>query len=243
MIAFEKVSKKFKQKNVEIRALNEVTLTIDTQEVFGVVGESGSGKSTFLRLINHLESPDSGEVFVDGVNFSLLNTKEQRKKRQKMGMIFQQFNLLGNKTVKENVDLPLKLQRRNEPDKIEQMLQFVKMAEKADQYPSSLSGGEKQRVAIARALAMGPEILLCDEPTSALDDQHTYEMIQLLAEIHHTFAATIIIVSHELEVIKALCNRTAILEKGKLLAVTSIKNDENFTHYENYYERVKEILG
>lgn len=242
MITFENVTKKYVKNNTEFIALNNINLTIESQEMFGVVGESGSGKSTFLRLINGLESVSFGRVLIDNIDFGTLSPQMQREKQQQIGMIFQHFNLLGNKTVFDNVALPLKLQRKLQPQTIMNMLDFVNMAHKAKHYPVELSGGEKQRVAIARALSIKPNILLCDEPTSALDDKNGEEIMQVLKQVQTEFHTTIVFVSHELNKVKRWCERAAILEKGNLLAVTTISKSAQNAHYSSYYERALAML-
>lgn len=242
MIELTDVTKVFLQGGKEVKALQNINLTIAPQEVFGIVGQSGSGKSTLLRLINHLEQPSSGKVIVSGIDATQLSQQAQRQFRQKTGMIFQQFNLLSNKTVRQNIALPLKLQGKQAMIKVDQMLSFVNLTNKADYYPSQLSGGEKQRVAIARALVIEPTVLLCDEPTSALDEQHTVEILKVLQRVQATFATTIIIVSHEFSVIKSLCQRAAVLDGGKLVALTDVTAEKVQPTYDSYVNRALELL-
>lgn len=242
MITFENVSKYYSQNNKKITAIKDIDLVIHSNEIFGVIGESGSGKSTLLKLLNTLEKPDAGRITVNGKNLSERTEKEQREERKKTGMIFQHFNLLYNKTVAENVALPLKLSGINDQKKVNEALRFVKMEEKSDRFPTQLSGGEKQRAAIARALISDPKLLLCDEPTSALDGQHVYETAGLLKKVNESFGTTIVIVSHELELIRGLCSRAAIMEKGKILETLTISRTEETKTFSSYYDRVKEAL-
>ncbi|EOH96461.1 hypothetical protein UAY_02829 [Enterococcus moraviensis ATCC BAA-383] len=243
MITFEHVSKNYSHNGSIIKALDNVELKINEQEVFGVIGESGSGKSTLLRMINTLEYPSEGQVKVAGVDLMQRNETEQRQNRKQIGMIFQQFNLLYNQTVKENIGLPLHLNKSYDQKRVEEVLNFVRLGEKGMHYPSQLSGGEKQRVGIARALITQPKILLCDEPTSALDGQNAYDVMELLRKINRTFGTTMVIVSHELNLIKQLCDRTAILENGKVLETLAIQKEQQQQRFGSYYERVRENLG
>ncbi|MBP1039901.1 ATP-binding cassette domain-containing protein [Vagococcus sp. BWB3-3] len=243
MIQFKNVSKTYGQGKYQPKALAAISLEIATEERFGIVGASGSGKSTLLRLINQLETPDTGHILLKGENISCLSTKEQRLNRQKIGMIFQQFHLLNNKTVYENVALPLKLQGKNKQPRVREMMDFVNISNLAHQSPQQLSGGQKQRVAIARALSYDPQILLCDEPTSALDDQHTEEIIQLLKKVHQHFRTTMLIVSHDFSVIRQLCTRAAILEDGHLLDVIQVAPAAKAAIFESYYHRALESLS
>lgn len=243
MIRFEQVSKSYSHKKVTVKALDNVDLQINDHELFGVIGESGSGKSTLLRMINTLERSSQGTVKVAGVDLMQLSEAEQRQNRKQIGMIFQQFNLLYNQTVNENIGLPLRLNKTYDQKRVQEVLDFVRLSEKGEQYPRQLSGGEKQRVGIARALITQPKILLCDEPTSALDGQNAYDIMELLRKINQTFGTTMVIVSHELTLIKQLCNRTAILEKGKVLETLAIQKEQQQLQFGTYYERVRESLG
>ena len=243
MIEFRHVTKTFPHGGSTVTALDGIDLTIADHEMVGVVGESGSGKSTLLRLINHLEAPTSGTVLVDGEDLGALPARQQRARRRRIAMVFQQFNLLANSTVFDNVAMPLSLQRRREPDTVMQMLEFVKMAGHRHKNPSQLSGGEKQRVAIARALSTRPQILLCDEPTSALDSGHSEEVMETLRDVRARFDTTIVLVSHELDVIKSSCDRAAVLEQGRLAAVTEVTPPPPRRRYESYAERAREFLA
>jgi D-methionine transport system ATP-binding protein len=202
-------------------AVRSLSLDIHAGDVFGLIGKSGAGKSTLLRLINLLERPDAGQVIVGGRDLMTLSRRELRDTRQTLGMIFQQFNLIQNATVADNVAFPLKIHARHSRAEIavrvSECLRLVGLEEKADAYPAQLSGGQKQRVAIARALAPRPQVLLCDEPTSALDSETTRELLQTLRDINRKLGVTIVIVTHELSVVEALCRNVAILERGELV--------------------------
>ncbi|MBO0439857.1 methionine ABC transporter ATP-binding protein [Candidatus Enterococcus ikei] len=243
MITFEQVSKFYSHNGVAVTALDHIDLKIQDHEIFGVIGESGSGKSTLLRMINTLELPSQGKIKIAGTDLMQLNDTQKRKSRKKIGMIFQQFNLLYNQTVNENIALPLRLNKAYDQQKVREVLEFVRLSDKGDHYPRQLSGGEKQRVGIARALITKPEMLLCDEPTSALDGQNAYDILELLRRINQTFGTTMVIVSHELNLIKQLCNRTAILEKGKVVETLEIQKGQQQPQFSSYYERVRESLG
>lgn len=242
MIALTNVVKEFKGDDGPVKALNGITVHIEQSETFGIIGESGSGKSTLLRMINALETPDHGEIVVDGNNVSSLSAKALRLYRKKIGMIFQQFNLLNNKTVIENIMLPLKLHHFESALDIDEVLEFVGSSDKKNNYPSQLSGGQKQRVGIARALITNPKILLCDEPTSALDEKTTDEIVQVLKRAHKVYGMTIVVVTHELNVIKQLCDRTLVLEKGNVIDTIDIKPSSSTVSEESYYERILEVL-
>ncbi|PRZ16470.1 D-methionine transport system ATP-binding protein [Laceyella sediminis] len=203
-----------------VTALDGVTLTINRGDIFGIVGYSGAGKSTLLRLINGLEMPTKGEVIVDGKEISRLKERELRQARQKIGMIFQHFHLLWSRTVRENVAFPLEvagLPKEQIRKRVDQLLERVGLAERADAYPSQLSGGQKQRVGIARALANEPDILLCDEATSALDPETTASILQLLKEIHREMGITLVLITHEMSVVRQICNKMAVMENGRVV--------------------------
>ena len=235
-------TKRFEGKSGSFLAVDNISLSIKDQEVFGVVGESGAGKSTLVRFINALERPDSGQVLVDNVEVMSLSKGELQYFRKDIGMIFQQFNLLNNKTVAENVHLALEIHPYDDPLSVDEVLSFVGLSDKKDHYPSQLSGGQKQRVGIARALVTRPKILLCDEPTSALDAKMTDEIVSVLKRAHAKFNMAIVIVTHELDVIKAMCHRTAILEHGKLVDVLDIKESDYMPEAKSYHDRVLEVL-
>ncbi|HIV81319.1 MAG TPA: ATP-binding cassette domain-containing protein, partial [Candidatus Salinicoccus merdavium] len=222
MINMNSVTKTYQGKNGPFNAVDNVSLKVEDNEIFGLIGESGAGKSTLLRFINALESPTEGHVTVDDTDVFHLSRKQLRQHQKGIGMIFQQFNLLNNKSVRENIHLPLELHKYENPLTVEEVLAFVGLPDKADNYPSQLSGGEKQRVGIARALITRPKILLCDEPTSALDESTTEEIVDVLKRAHKAFDMTILVVTHELNVIKSMCRRCAVLEKGRLIDIIDI---------------------
>ncbi len=221
MIEFDDVHKAYRVGGRDVAALQPTRLTIAAGRIFGLIGHSGAGKSTLLRLINRLEEPSGGRVLVEGVDVATLDGKGLRRLRQRIGMIFQHFNLLASKTVADNVALPLKLAgelpRREIDARVARLLARVGLAEHAGKYPAQLSGGQKQRVGIARALATEPSILLCDEATSALDPQTTASVLQLLAELNRELNLTIVLITHEMEVIRRVCDRVAVLDAGAIV--------------------------
>ncbi|MBS4210134.1 methionine ABC transporter ATP-binding protein [Bacillus sp. FJAT-50079] len=220
MIEFCEVSKVFASGNRQIEALKDINMTVEKGDIFGVIGFSGAGKSTLIRTVNLLEYPTSGEVIVDGVNLANLSERNLREAKKKIGMIFQHFNLLNSKTVYDNVAMPLLLSNKKKKEikkRVDEVLRFVGLEDKAKNYPDQLSGGQKQRVGIARALVTNPSILLCDEATSALDPQTTKSILQLLKQINQQYKITILIITHEMEVIKDICNRVAVMEDGRVI--------------------------
>ncbi|PXW16334.1 MULTISPECIES: methionine ABC transporter ATP-binding protein [Chryseobacterium] len=220
MIEIRNISKTFHQKKQSFKALDKVSLTIDKGDIVGIIGFSGAGKSTLIRTVNLLERPDEGQIIINGKDFTKLSSKQLAEERKKIGMIFQHFNLLSSRTVFDNVALPLELDHTSKDDinrKVNELLKIVGLEDKANDYPKSLSGGQKQRVAIARALANDPHLLLCDEATSALDPATTQSILQLLRDINQRLGITILLITHEMEVIKAVCNHVAVIDKGKLL--------------------------
>lgn len=245
MIEFNQVSKSFTNNDETIQALSDVQLTINDREIFGLVGESGAGKSTMLRFINALDQPSAGRVLVDGIEVNQLSGKSLRHFRKDIGMVFQQFNLLNNKTVADNVALPLTLHHYENALTVDEVLDFVGLLDKKNHYPSQLSGGQKQRVGIARALITRPKILLCDEPTSALDMTTTNEIVQVLKQAHQTYQVTMVVVTHELDVIKALCQRVAILEAGQITKVVELEQNDHQTELtdQSYSAHVLEVLA
>lgn len=221
------LSKVYQDKSVKNMALDDVNLDIYKGEIFGIIGMSGAGKSTLVRTLNRLEDVTSGEVIFDGKNLEKLNRKEIRKIRKNIAMIFQGFNLLMQKSVVQNVELPLKLagvSKHERRKRAEEMLNIVGLSEKLNAYPMQLSGGQRQRVAIARALAMNPQVLLCDEATSALDPKITDEILSLLKDINQRMRLTIIIITHEMGVIEKICDRVAIIDKGKLAELGGVQD-------------------
>lgn len=222
VIRLDAVQKTFSLPNGDVfDAVRSVSLDIAQGDVFGLIGTSGAGKSTLLRLINLLERPDAGRVLVGGRDLTQLSRSELRDTRQNIGMVFQQFNLLQNASVFDNVAFPLKIHGRHSRAEIDarvrECLALVGLAEKIDTYPAQLSGGQKQRVAIARALAPRPQVLLCDEPTSALDTETTRALLQTLRDINQKIGVTIVIVTHELSVVELLCRHVAIMEHGRVV--------------------------
>lgn len=242
LIDIKGATKSFVGKNGDFKAVDNVTLSITGKEIFGIIGESGAGKSTLMRFINALEMPDAGQVIVDGIDVGTLNKKSLRKHQKDIGMIFQHFNLLNNKTVEENIKLPLELHKYKNPLSVDEVIKFVGLEDKKENYPAELSGGEKQRVGIARALVTRPMILLCDEPTSALDENTTDEIVGVLRKAQNEFDMTVVIVTHELNVIKQLCNRAAILERGRLIDTIDVNHSVTDRSDQSYYERVLEVL-
>ncbi len=221
MIEFHDVYKTYRVNGRDIQALKPTSLSVRAGEVFGLIGHSGAGKSTLLRLINRLEEPSGGRIVVDGVEVTALAPEGLRRFRRQVGMIFQHFNLLSSKTVADNVAMPLRLAGEMPPAairaRVAELLRRVGLSEHADKYPAQLSGGQKQRVGIARALATGPKILLCDEATSALDPQTTAQVLQLLAEINRELGLTILLITHEMDVIRRVCDRVAVIEDGAIV--------------------------
>lgn len=215
MITLDNVSKRFDL----FEAVQSVSLNIKSGEIYGIIGASGAGKSTLLRLMNLIEHPDEGKVIIDGVTLNHLKGKRIRHMRQSIAMIFQGYHLVGNKTVYDNVVVPLELSKvpkKVQREKVMESLRFVGLEMLKDQYPRQLSGGQKQRVAIARAVVNQPKVLLCDEPTSSLDPNTTAEVLNLLKRINQEFGVTIVIVSHEMEVIKSVCERVTVMENGQV---------------------------
>lgn len=225
MIIFENIKKTYIKNKQQVHALNDINLTVDTGDIYGLIGWSGAGKSSLIRLVNQLEKPTSGIVKVDGVDLNKLDVKAQRAHKKKIGMIFQHFNLLESKTVAQNIAIPLVLQGINKEEierRVEAMLSYVDLSGKKASYPSQLSGGQKQRVGIARALITEPSILLCDEATSALDPQTTLSILKLLKQINSERNITILLVTHEMEVISSICNKVAVMEKGQVIEQGSV---------------------
>ena len=218
-ILIQNVCKTFSTKEGEVQALKNVNLSIGSGDIFGIIGMSGAGKSTLVRCMNFLEVPSEGQVLIDGKSLGDFSEKELRKEREKIGMIFQHFNLLMQKNVLENVCFPLYIQGKKKPEarkKALELLEIVGLADKANAYPAQLSGGQKQRVAIARALASDPQILLCDEATSALDPQTTSSILELLKDINQKFQITIVIITHQMAVVREICTHVAIMKDGEV---------------------------
>ena len=224
MIKVEHVSKTYKAKQGTVEAVKDVSLEISRGEIFGIIGFSGAGKSTLIRLLNGLESVTSGQISINGKDITKLKRKALLKERQKIAMIFQHFNLLWSRTVEENIAFSLEIagvakDARNR--KVKELIELVGLSDREKAYPSELSGGQKQRVGIARALANDPEVLLCDEATSALDPVTTKQILSLLKEINRKLGITIILVTHEMEVIKQICDNVAVMENGEIIELSS----------------------
>jgi len=220
MIQLKDVAVTFKQKGKTVHAVRPVSLHVEEGDIYGIVGYSGAGKSTLVRLINLLQRPTEGEVLVDGVQLEQLSYRELRQKRKSIGMIFQHFNLMQSRTIFQNVEFPLKYTGKSKAErrkKVLELLELVGLADKEKAYPSQLSGGQKQRVAIARALANDPKILLCDEATSALDPRTTRQILQLLKELNKKLNLTIVLITHEMQVVKDICNKVAVMEDGNVI--------------------------
>ena len=231
MIRLEQITKTFQSGRKMVTAVDNVSLSVNDGEIFGVIGFSGAGKSTLVRCINLLERPTSGKVWLDDVELTALPAAEIRRRRQEIGMIFQQFNLFAARTVFDNVAFPLrrqKLSRAAREQRVTELLKLVGLEQKAGAYPSELSGGQKQRVAIARALASGPKVLLCDEATSALDPQTTRATLRLLKELNRKLGLTIILITHEMQVVKEICDRVAVMENGRV-----VEEGDVFTVFSN----------
>ena len=219
MIELRHISKDFGTGEHAVHAVQDVSLTVATGEIFGIIGFSGAGKSTLVRCINLLERPTSGEVLLDGQELTALPPKQLRQTRKKIGMIFQHFNLMPSRTVAGNVAYPLRgsgLSREQIAAKVQSLLELVGIGNKADAFPSQLSGGQKQRVAIARALANDPSVLLCDEATSALDPQTTKAILHLLRDLNAKLGLTIVLITHEMAVVREICHRVAVMEHGRV---------------------------
>jgi len=220
MIELKNITKTFSQKNRTVTALSGVSLNVPEGKIFGVIGASGAGKSTLIRCVNLLEQPISGDVIVDGQNMVTLSRAQLAKARRQIGMIFQHFNLLSSRTVFENIAFPLELDNTPKYEikkRVSELLELVGLEEKHNDYPSSLSGGQKQRVAIARTLASNPKVLLCDEATSALDPATTSSILALLKDINQRLNITILLITHEMNVVKAICDEVAVISEGRLI--------------------------
>ena len=254
MIRLENVSKTFTDSNKEVHAVNNVSLTINDGDIFGIIGFSGAGKSTLVRCINLLEKPTEGKVFVDDAEITALSGKELRKARKKIGMIFQHFNLMPSRTVFGNVAYPLRgsgLSREQIADKVHRLLELVGIGDKAEAYPKQLSGGQKQRVAIARALANDPNVLLCDEATSALDPQTTKAILRLLKNLNEKLGITVVIITHEMAVVKEICDRVAVMEHGRVVEQGEVFNvfadprqeiTRSFIHTTSNLRKIEELI-
>lgn len=230
MIFLDNIAKQYQnQDNTWFSAVRPTTLRIEKGEIFGLMGYSGAGKSTLLRLINLLERPDQGSVQVGEQDLTKLSKDELRSARQKIGMVFQQFNLLSNRTVAQNIAFPLEIAGWSKQDiekRVAECLEIVHLSDRINHYPSQLSGGQKQRVGIARALASNPSVILADEPTSALDPSTTRSVLSCLKEINERFNVTIVIVTHEMSVIRNLCHRAALLNHGEIVEIVEVLDNK-----------------
>lgn len=227
MIELKNITKIFHTQKGDIQACKNVNLTIQDGEIFGVIGYSGAGKSTLVRIINQLEKQTSGEVIIDGEDISQLSADKLRQKRTKIGMIFQHFNLLWSRTVQKNIELPLEIagvSKEQRQQKAKELIELVGLQGRENAYPSELSGGQKQRVGIARALANDPTILLCDEATSALDPDTTEQILELLIKINQQLGITIVMITHQMEVVQKICHRIAVMSEGEVVEEASVKD-------------------
>ncbi|KRL68300.1 methionine ABC transporter ATP-binding protein [Companilactobacillus versmoldensis] len=225
IIKLKDIDVTFHNEGKTIEAVKDISLTVDRGDIFGIIGYSGAGKSTLVRVINLLQRPTAGEVVVNGQNMLALSSKELRQARKNIGMIFQHFNLMNSLTVYGNIDFPLrdsKLSKSERKEKVDHLLDLVGLTDRAQNYPSQLSGGQKQRVGIARALANDPEVLISDEATSALDPKTTKEILDLLGRLNEKLGITVVIITHEMDAIKQICNRVAVMEDGRLIEEGSL---------------------
>ena len=254
MIELTHISKYFASGGRTVHAVQDVSLLIGKGEIFGIIGFSGAGKSTLVRCINLLERPTSGSVTVDGKEMTALSARELRQARKKIGMIFQHFNLMPSRTVFGNVAYPLRgsgLSREQIADKVHRLLELVGIGDKAEAYPKQLSGGQKQRVAIARALANDPNVLLCDEATSALDPQTTKAILRLLKNLNEKLGITVVIITHEMAVVKEICDRVAVMEHGRVVEQGEVFNvfadprqeiTRSFIHTTSNLRKIEELI-
>ena len=254
MIELTHISKNFAFGGRTVHAVQDVSLSIGKGEIFGIIGFSGAGKSTLVRCINLLERPTSGSVTVDGKEMTALSARELRQARKKIGMIFQHFNLMPSRTVFGNVAYPLRgsgLSREQIADKVHRLLELVGIGDKAEAYPKQLSGGQKQRVAIARALANDPNVLLCDEATSALDPQTTKAILRLLKNLNEKLGITVVIITHEMAVVKEICDRVAVMEHGRVVEQGEVFNvfadprqeiTRSFIHTTSNLRKIEELI-
>lgn len=255
MVELTHISKDFGKGQKQVHAVKDVSLSVGRGEIFGIIGFSGAGKSTLVRCINLLERPTAGNVIVDGKRLTELSPKELRRERKKIGMIFQHFNLMPSRTVAGNVAYPLRgsgLSRKEIADRVQSLLTLVGIADKISAYPGQLSGGQKQRVAIARALANNPSVLLCDEATSALDPQATKAILHLLKHLNETLGITIILITHEMAVVKEICQRVAVMEHGRVVeegevfhvfAAPKQEITRRFIHTTSNLQKVEDLIA
>jgi D-methionine transport system ATP-binding protein len=246
VILIEGLSKYYTSKKNQVAAVDDLTLHIKEGEIFGVIGYSGAGKSTFLRLLNRLEEPSKGRIVIDQQEITALNTKRLRMARQEIGMVFQHFNLLWSRTVKDNIAFPLEIagfSKAEREERVHELIELVGLTDREHAYPSQLSGGQKQRVGIARALANNPNVLLCDEATSALDPETTNAILDLLVDINGKLGLTIILITHEMHVIRKICNRVAVMEDGKVVEQGDVL--DVFSHPKQHVTKrfVEQVMG
>ncbi|MGF2949127.1 methionine ABC transporter ATP-binding protein [Microbacterium alcoholitolerans] len=250
LVEFRGITKRFTSATTDSAALEGITLSIRKGEIFGIVGESGAGKSTLLELVNGLVAPTAGAVSVGGTDVTALDRAGLRALRRDIGIVFQGVHLLSNSTVRDNVRLPLRLSRRDggqvlsrkqQKDAVDEILSFVGLSHRAGHFPAQLSGGERQRVGLARALVSRPPLLLCDEPTSSLDASTTGDVLRVLSDAREKLGTTVVVITHDLDVVKAICDRAALLEKGRLREVFPITGGGLRT-LPSYYEQVKREL-
>jgi D-methionine transport system ATP-binding protein len=246
MIKFENVSKQYERNGITSQALQDINLTIQKGDIYGIIGYSGAGKSTLVRLINFLEKPTQGSIFIQNQSLNQLSNQQLRQVRRKIGMVFQHFNLLESKTVYENIAIPLILNKENKhliEQKVYELLEFVGLSDKANSYPKELSGGQKQRIGIARALANDPNILLCDEATSALDPQTTQSILELIKKINDKYKITVVLITHEMHVIQQICNKVAVMEKGKIIEHGNVLDVFGHPKYKTTQKFVSSVIN
>lgn len=250
IVHFQDVTKRYEARPDASPALDGITLSIRQGEIFGVIGESGAGKTTLLELINGLTSPTSGSLTVQGADVTQLRRAGFRRLRQGIGVLFQGIHLLSNRTVRANVALPLQLARRSagtgaaragERSAVDEILAFVGLTHRADHFPAQLSGGERQRVGLARALVARPALLLCDEPTSSLDASTTSDILRVLSDARDELGTTVVVITHDLDVVKAICDRAALLERGRLRELFPVVKSD-YRSLPSYHEQVKREL-
>ncbi len=227
MIEIKNLSKFYNTENGEFVAINDINLTIENGDIFGIIGMSGAGKSTLIRCINLLEKPSEGSILIDGQDITALEGHNLLSLRRKIGMVFQRFNLLMQRTISDNVAYPLEvagIEKKERYERVHELLEIVGLSSKAGSYPVQLSGGQQQRVSIARALANHPSLLLCDEPTSALDSLTTNSILKLLKDINHKLGVTIVIITHEIAVVEKICNKVAIIDQSRIIEQGYVKD-------------------
>ncbi|QOX65354.1 ATP-binding cassette domain-containing protein [Anoxybacterium hadale] len=227
MIEIKNLSKFFSTENGDFAAINGINLRIEDGDIYGIIGMSGAGKSTLIRCINLLEKPSEGQILIDGLDITALEGRALLTLRRKIGMVFQRFNLLMQRTIRDNVAFPLEIAgvaKKQRLERVDELLEIVGLTSKAGSYPVQLSGGQQQRVSIARALANHPSLLLCDEPTSALDSLTTNSILKLLKDINHKLGVTIIIITHEIAVVEKICNKVAIIDESRIIEQGLVKD-------------------